>query len=212
MRRTRTATPTVQRGRQRGYAGVSHYGGPRIRADRASEALAPRTPSATPSGAARCERKTASGMAYGRGAASHIAPNAARASNGLRIPEAARRGGHVRRGRLVPGHQAPRAWYSSFSQDGTPKYGSPSLLTNVSACVSHKFNAYFSSMTVKKFIYEGARRQRLTCPYTSKPTTVSSAKGAGSTRSRRLTMRSPRAREHHLSYTTDGTSAEKSRR
>ncbi len=109
MGRTPTATATVQHGRPRGCAGVSRYGGPRIRADRRSEALAPRTPSATPSGAARCELKTASGMTDGRGTLAQTAPSDANILHGHRVSEAARPGGHGRRGRLVPGHQSPRA-------------------------------------------------------------------------------------------------------
>src|SRR2546421_372418 len=86
------------------WHGATPYGGPRILADRGSEALAPRTPSATPSGAARCELKTASGMTYGRGALAHTAPNDASILHGLCGPEVARPGGHGRRSRFVPGH------------------------------------------------------------------------------------------------------------
>src|SRR5437016_13071336 len=91
-----------------GCAGVSHYGGPRILADRGSEALAPRMPSATPTDAAHCERKTASGITDGRGAASQTAPSDARTLYGLHVPGAARPGGRGWRGRLVPGHRSPK--------------------------------------------------------------------------------------------------------
>ena len=145
-------------------AGASHYGGPRILADRGSEALAPRTPSATPSGAARCELKTASEMTDGRGALAQTAPSDASILHGLRVPEAARPGGHGRRGRFVPGHQSPRAWRYSFLEDTTPAYGSHSLLPNVSARVSSKFNAFFSSRPVKWVMHAGARRPWVACP------------------------------------------------
>src|SRR5437870_4575259 len=111
-----------------GCAGVSYYEGPRIRADRGSKALTPRTPSATPSGVARCGLRTESGTTYGRGAASQTAPGEARILHELRVPEAAHPGGHVRRGRLVPGHQAPRAWRYSFLWKTTPEGSVAKLL------------------------------------------------------------------------------------
>lgn len=132
-----------------GCAGISHYGAPRIRAARGSEALAPRMPSATPSGAARCELKTASGTTYGRGAASQTAPSEARILNELRVPEAVRPGGHEWCVRLGPGHQSPRAWRYSFLEATTTEHRSHSLLMNVSARVSKKFNAVFSSRPVQ---------------------------------------------------------------
>src|ERR1043166_1159214 len=116
--------------------GVSHCGCPRIRADKASEALAPRTPAATPSGAAHCGLMAAAGMTYGRGAASQTAPGDARILHRLGVPEAARPGCYERRGRLVPGHQSLRTWRYSFLEDTTPEYGSHPLLTNVSAHAS----------------------------------------------------------------------------
>jgi len=147
-----------------GCAGISRSGGPRIRADRGSEALAPRTPSATLADAARCERKTASGMTDGRGALAQTIPSDARILNGLRVPEAARPGGHVRRGRFVPGPQSPSAWRYSFLWDTTPEHGSHVLSKNSSARVSHKFNAFLSSRPAQWVMHAGAHRQRLACP------------------------------------------------
>src|SRR5262245_40073560 len=69
-----------------GCAVISHYGGPRILEDRASDALAPGTPSATLPGAALCELKTAYEMTYGRGAASQPAPSDARIPLCLSVP------------------------------------------------------------------------------------------------------------------------------
>src|SRR5262249_15142301 len=132
---------------------------------------------ATPSGAARDGLQTASGRMYARGALAHTAPSDTRILNELRVLEAVLHGGYGRRGRFVPGHQSPRAWGYSFLEDTTPEHGSYSLFMNISARVSHKFNAFFASRPAKWVLQERARRLWVVCPYDEAST--GSAQGVG---------------------------------
>lgn len=100
-------------------------------------------------------------MNYGLSVAAHIPLQCARTLHELHIPGAVLHRGHCGRVRLLQGHQSLRAWRYSFSQDTAPEHGSHSLFTNISARVSHKFNAFFSSRPAKWFMHEGASRQRV---------------------------------------------------